>query len=98
MLQLIGIPSQSYSQCSPNISVRLSCLLRNLSRALHFLCAATADMDYTVCSTVVATAAAVEGRLLLSRDANEPVAQNFFSILFNAENVIGPLLSRIPLI
>ncbi|GFY77916.1 hypothetical protein TNIN_129151 [Trichonephila inaurata madagascariensis] len=32
---------------------------------LHFLCAATTDTDCTVCSTVVATAMAVEGRQLL---------------------------------
>ncbi|CAL1282302.1 unnamed protein product [Larinioides sclopetarius] len=31
MLQLVGIPFQSYSQCSPDTSVRHSCLPRNFS-------------------------------------------------------------------
>ncbi|GFU82931.1 hypothetical protein TNCV_2967501 [Trichonephila clavipes] len=31
MLQLVGLLSQSYSQCSPVISVRHSCLPRNFS-------------------------------------------------------------------
>ncbi|GIY65275.1 hypothetical protein CEXT_148951 [Caerostris extrusa] len=65
MLQLVGIPFQNYSamlsrHCSTTLPVCLE-----VSRALHYPCAATADMDCTVCSTVVATAAAVEGRPLL---------------------------------
>ncbi|GFU08102.1 putative transposable element [Trichonephila clavipes] len=53
-------------------------------------------MDYIICSTIVATAGAVEGLPLLWCDDKEPVASNFFIILFNAEDVIGPLLSSIP--
>ena len=60
------------------------------------MCAETADMDCTVCSIVIATAASAGGLPLLRRDAKEPVASNFSMILFNEEDVIGLLRSRIP--
>ncbi|GFY44083.1 hypothetical protein TNIN_456141 [Trichonephila inaurata madagascariensis] len=53
MLQLVGIPSQSYSQYSPDNSVQHSCLPPISSLALHSPCATTADMDCTICSNVV---------------------------------------------
>ncbi|GFS33821.1 hypothetical protein TNIN_104491 [Trichonephila inaurata madagascariensis] len=38
MLQLVGIPSQSYSQCSPYTSIRHSCLPRNFSSTTIPMC------------------------------------------------------------
>ncbi|GFW38443.1 hypothetical protein TNCV_1332961 [Trichonephila clavipes] len=38
MMQLEGIPSQSYSQCSPDNSVRHSCLPRNFSSTALPMC------------------------------------------------------------
>ncbi|GFS38997.1 hypothetical protein TNIN_404101 [Trichonephila inaurata madagascariensis] len=65
MLQLVGIPSQNYSQCSPDTSVRT---LLSASKLLEH-CTPTVqqplDMDCTVYSIVMATATAVEGRPLL---------------------------------
>ncbi|GIY69680.1 uncharacterized protein CEXT_431681 [Caerostris extrusa] len=56
------------------------------SRALRSPCAVTADMDCTVCSTVVATAAAVEDVHFFDVT---PKNLHFFIIFFNAEDVIG---------
>ena len=49
------------------------------SRTLHSPRAETADMNCTVCSTVVATAANAEGHPLLGHDVKVPVVSNFLS-------------------
>ena len=52
--------------------------------------------DCTICSTVVATAVAAEEHPLFERDVKEAVASSNFIILFNVNDVIGPLPSHIP--
>ncbi|GFV31124.1 hypothetical protein TNCV_4314491 [Trichonephila clavipes] len=57
----VRLPSQSYSQCSPDTLPYDTSICLQTSRGLHYSYAEIADMDSSICSTVVA----VEGRPLL---------------------------------
>ena len=85
MSQFAVIPFQSYSQCPPDTSKQCHPVCFETSRELLSPCAETDGMDCTVCSIVVAT-----GSHLVC-DSKEPVASNFFIILFNAEDAISLL-------
>ncbi|GFR13555.1 hypothetical protein TNCT_39391 [Trichonephila clavata] len=60
MLQLVGIPSKVIRSALQTLPYDTPVCLET-SRGLHSPRAATADINCTACSTVVATAAAVEG-------------------------------------
>ena len=95
LLQLVGMPFEGYSQCSSGTSVRYFCLPRNFSSTALPMCR---HINVNVFSTVVATTVTADWHPLLGCEAKEPVASNFFIILFKEDEVIlilyNPLQSR----
>ena len=84
MLTLVGIPLHGYWQYSPDTYEGHSCLTKNFSNTAFPMCRNRRHRFHRLfyCRGT--------GPLFV-RDIKEPIALDFFIILLNAEDVIGPL-------